>query len=94
MSGGKVRVNQSRDTTEDAVLQLQAIHHTHTEATCLFLMSVTEGVTDAQITAALRQGLPHLTNPVSLQDSRAGKQSEGTDTTEKDKQSTVQKKST
>ncbi len=33
-----------------------------------FLMAVREGATDAQIAHALRQGLPHLTDPVSLQD--------------------------
>jgi hypothetical protein len=50
-------------------------------------MSVREGATDAQIADALRQGLPHLTDPASLQDRHAGKQPEGTGTTEKGKQS-------
>ncbi len=49
-----------------------------------------EGVTDAQIADVLQQGLPHLTDPASLQDSRTGKQTEMTVTTEKDKQTTAQ----
>ena len=67
---------------EDALLQLQALHHSHREATRLFLMAVREGATDAQIAHALRQGLPHLTDPASLQDSSAGKEPEGTGTLE------------
>jgi hypothetical protein len=59
MSNVKVRVKQSRDTVEDAVIQIQALHHIHREATRLFLMTVREGVTDAQIADALRQGLTH-----------------------------------
>ncbi len=81
--GGKARGKQPRDTAEDALLQLQALHHSHREATRLFLMAVREGATDAQIADALRQGLPHLSDPASLQDRRAGKQPEGTGTTEK-----------
>ena len=53
-------------------------------------MTVREGVTDAQTVDALRQGLPHLTDPVSLQDRRAGKQPEGTGTSEKGKQPAAQ----
>jgi hypothetical protein len=93
MSGGKASGTQPRDTAaEDALLQ--ALHHTHREATRLFLMAVGEGATDAQIVHALRQGLPHLTDPASLQDRRAGKQPMGTGTTEKGKQPAVQKKRT
>jgi hypothetical protein len=93
MSGGKASGKQRRDTAaEDALLQLQALHDTHREATRLFLMTATKGATDAQIAHALRQGLPHLTDPASLEDSRAGKQTEGTGTTEDGKQPPVQKK--
>ena len=59
MSGGKTRGKQPRDAAEDALL-LQALHHSHREATRLLLMAVREGATDAQIADALRQGLPHL----------------------------------
>jgi hypothetical protein len=48
MSGGKARGKQPRDTTaEDALQQLQTLHHTHREATRLFLIAVREGATDA-----------------------------------------------
>ena len=43
---------------------------------------------------ALRQGLPHLTDPASLQGKNAGKQAEGTGTTENGKQPAAQKKRT
>ena len=87
MSGGKARGKQPRHTAaKDALLQLQALHHSHREATSLFLMAVREGGTDAQIADALRQGLPHLTDPVALQDRRAGKEPEGTGTSEEGKQ--------
>ncbi len=59
MSSGKARGKQPRDAAKDALLQLQALHHSHREATRLFLMAVREGATDAQIADALRQGLPH-----------------------------------
>ena len=92
MSGGKASGKQRRDTAaEDALLQLQALHDTHREATRLFLMAARQGATDAQIAHALRQGLPHLTDPASLEDSRAGKQAEGTGRTEEGRQP-VQKK--
>jgi hypothetical protein len=39
------------------------------------LLAAKQGATDAQI--APRQGLPHLTDPASLQDICAGKQPEG-----------------
>jgi hypothetical protein len=75
MSGGKASGKQRRDTAaEDALLQLQALHHPHREAP-------RQGATDAQIAYALRQGLPHLTDLASLQDSRSGKLPEGTGTT-------------
>jgi Ran GTPase-activating protein (RanGAP) involved in mRNA processing and transport len=93
MSGGKARGKQRRDTAaEDALLQLQALHDTHREATRLFLMAARQGATDAQIAHALRQGLPHLTDPASLQDSRAGKQPEGTGTAEEGRQPAQKKR--
>jgi hypothetical protein len=57
--------------------ELQALHLTHREATRLFLMAASQGATDAQIADALRQGVPHLTDPASLQDQSFGKQPEG-----------------
>jgi hypothetical protein len=56
-------------------------------------LTAREGSIDTQIDA-LRQGLPHLTDPACLQDSRAGKQPEGTGTTEKGKQPAAQNKRT
>jgi hypothetical protein len=56
------------------------------------LLAAKQGATDAQI--APRQGLPHLTDPASLQDICAGKQPEGTGTSEKGKQPAAQKKRT
>jgi Ran GTPase-activating protein (RanGAP) involved in mRNA processing and transport len=53
-----------------------------------------EGATDAQIADALRQGFPHFTVPASLHDRCAGKQPEGTGTTEKGTQPAAQKKRT
>ena len=58
------------------------------------MMAVRHGATDAQIADALRQGLPHLRDPASLPDSRAGKEPEGNATTEKGKQPAAQKKRT
>jgi hypothetical protein len=55
----------SRDTTA-LLAELQALHHTHREATRVFFMAASQGATDAQIADALRQGLPHLTDPASL----------------------------
>jgi hypothetical protein len=40
-------------------------------------MAASQGATDAQIADALRQGLPHLTDPASLQDQSFGKQPQG-----------------
>jgi hypothetical protein len=95
MAGGKARGKQPRDTaSEDALLQLQALHHSHREATRLFLMAVREGATDAQIAHALRQGLPHLTAPASLCDRHAGKESEGAGTSEESEQPAAQTKRT
>jgi len=49
---------------EDALLmQLLALLHTKREATRLLMMAARQGATDAQIANALRQGLPHLTDP-------------------------------
>jgi hypothetical protein len=69
------------------------LHHTHREATRLFLRTVREGATDTQIADVLRQGLPHLTDPASPQD-RHDDNSQGTDTLEKDKQSDPETKRT
>ena len=63
MAGGKACVKQPRDTAEEnalPLLQLQALHHTHKEATRLLLMAARLGFTDAQITDVLRKGLPKL----------------------------------
>jgi hypothetical protein len=57
-------------------------------------MAVREGGTDAQIAHALRQGLPHLTDPASLHDRHAGKESEGAGTSEKGEQPAAQMKRT
>jgi hypothetical protein len=87
MSGGKDRGKQSRDTaSHDALVAGPGATYP--------LLAAREGATDAQIDA-LRQGLPHLTDTASLQDSRAVKQPEGTGTTEKGKQpAAAQKKRT
>jgi len=58
------------------------------------LQMLREGATDAEIADALRQGLPHFTVPASLHDRCAGKQPEGTGTTEKGTQPAAQKKRT
>jgi hypothetical protein len=50
-------------------------------------MVVREEATDAQIADALRQGLPHLTDPAFPQDRHSAQEFEGTDTSEKDMQS-------
>ena len=84
-SFGSYGMERLETAAEDALLQLQALHHTRREATRLFLLAVREGATDAQIAHALLQGLPHLTDPASLQDRRAGKEPEGTGTSEKGK---------
>ena len=87
MSGGKGRGKQSRDTaSEDALVARPGATGR--------LLAAREGATDAQIAFALRQGLPHLTDLASLQDSRDGKQPEGTGATEKGKQPAAQIKST
>ena len=91
-SGDRFRGKQSRDTsTEDAlqleaVLQLQTLHHTHREPTRLFLMVASQGTTHSQIPDTLKKGLPNLTDPVSLQDKSTGKQPEVTGIINKDKQ--------
>ena len=92
MSGDKVRGNQSRDTTtKDTILQhLESLHHSHREVTRLFLMVIREGDTDTQIDHVLREGLPHLTDPVSLQDRHSDKQPEDIVTSEKVKQPVAQ----
>ncbi len=62
---------------------LLLLHLRHREATLLFAMAARRGATDSQIADALRQGLPHLSDPDCLQDTSAGKQSE--EKTDKDK---------
>ena len=82
--GGKARGKPRRDTAaQDELLPLQALHHTHREATLLFAMAARRGATDSQIADALRQGLPHLSGPDYLQDTSAGQQLE--EKTDKDK---------
>jgi hypothetical protein len=74
MSGGKGRGKQPRDAAaEDALVARPGATDS--------LLAAREGPTDAQIADALRQGLPHLTDAASVQDSRAGKQPEGTGAT-------------
>jgi hypothetical protein len=90
MSGSKAGGKQARDAAEDVLLQLQVLHHSHREATRLFLMAVREGATDAQIANALRQGLAHLTDPAFHQDRCAGKEPEDAGTSEKGKQPVAQ----
>ena len=54
MSGGKTRCNWPSDTTtEDALMKMETLHHSHREATRCFLMTVREGATDAQIADAV-----------------------------------------
>ena len=48
---------------------VEALRNTHSEAMFRFLLAARKGYTDAQICEALRQGLPHVTNSGSLQDS-------------------------
>jgi Ran GTPase-activating protein (RanGAP) involved in mRNA processing and transport len=75
MSGGRATGSkQHEDTTTDAALL--ALHLTHREATLLFAMAARHGATDSQIAHALRQGLPHLSDPDYFQDTSAGQQSE------------------
>ncbi len=68
---------QSTETQPELLAELQALHHTHREATRLFVMEASQGATDAQISNTLRQGLPHLTDPASLRDQSFGKQPQG-----------------
>jgi hypothetical protein len=51
------------------LLWLQSLHKTHRKASPLLLIAAREGATDEQICLALWPGLPHLTDPASLQDS-------------------------
>ena len=82
MSGGRATGSQQHEnTTTDAALL--ALHLTHREATLLFAMAARHGATDSQIAHALRQGLPHLSDPDYFQDTSAGQQSE--EKTDKDK---------
>jgi hypothetical protein len=66
---------QYRSTTECGtvaplgLLWLQSLHKTHRQASPLLLIAAREGATDEQICLALWPGLPHLTDPASLQDS-------------------------
>jgi hypothetical protein len=64
-------------------------------ATRLFLMAASQGATDAQIAYALRQGLPHLTDPSSVDDQSFGQQPQGIGIhTEQGKKDYEQKKRT
>ena len=77
MSGGKAsgsKQHEGEDTADDAALL--ALHLTHREATLLFAMAARHGATDSQIANALRQGLPHLSDPDYLQGTSAGQQPE------------------
>jgi hypothetical protein len=86
---------QATPTQPALLAELQALHLTHREATRLFLMAASQGATDAQIADALRQGLPHLTDPASIQDQSFGKQPQGIGTqAEQGKQGYEQKKRT
>ena len=69
-----MRTTRQATQVQPALLaELQALHHTHREATRLFLMAASQGATDD----ALRQGLPHLTDPASLLDQSFDKQPQG-----------------
>jgi hypothetical protein len=70
MSGGKGRGKQPRDTAADDAL---VVRPGATDP----LLAAREGATDAQIADSLQQGLPHLTDPASLQDQSFGKQPQG-----------------
>ena len=82
MSGGKASGSKQHERTA-ADAALLALHLTHREATLLFAMAARRGATDSQVADALRQGLPHLSDPDYLQDTSAGQQSE--EKTDKDK---------
>jgi hypothetical protein len=64
-------VKKNKDTEGKSRYELQladdalrhALHHTHRESARLFSMAVRQGTTDSQISAALQQCLPHLTDP-------------------------------
>ena len=75
MSGGRATGSQQHENTA-ADAALLALHLTHREATLLFAMAARRGATDSQIADALRQGLPHLSDPDYLQVTSAGQQSE------------------
>ena len=86
MSGGKAsgsKQHEGEDTADDAALL--ALLLTHREATLLFAMAARRGATDSQIADALRQGLPHLSDPDYLQDTSAGQQSKEKTTKDKGK---------
>ncbi len=68
------------------LLFLQVFYKTHRLASRVLLIAARQGATDEQLCDALLQGLPHLLDAASLQDSRAVKKQEGTDTTEAGKQ--------
>jgi Ran GTPase-activating protein (RanGAP) involved in mRNA processing and transport len=85
MSGGKDRGKQSRDTASEEALVARP-------GATDPLLAAREVATE--IAYALRQGLPQNPDPASIQGSRAGKQPEGTGTTEKGKQPAAQKKRT
>ena len=71
-SPGHTHTTRQATQTQPALLaELQALHQTHREATRLFFMAASQGGTDTQRADALRHGLPHLTDPASLQDQNA-----------------------
>ena len=106
MSSGEGRGKQSRDTaSDDALVARPGSTDLRQGLTARPRYGkASAGATDLRqgLTArprygkasALRQGLPHLADPASCQDSRAGKQPEGTGTTEKGTQPASQKKRT
>ena len=59
MCGGKASEQESASSAAYNP-DLHALCYTHREAVSLFVMAARQGATDAEIAAALRQGLPHF----------------------------------
>jgi hypothetical protein len=74
ISLGSCGSKQQEYTAADAALL--ALHLTHREATLLFTMAARRGATDLLISDALREGLPHQSDPDYRQDTSAGLQPE------------------
>ncbi len=73
-------MRQPVETQPGLLAELQALQHTHREATRLFLMAASQGTTTAQITDLCEKGSlisVNLTDPDSLQDQSFGKQPQG-----------------